>query len=77
MDTDAAFDLLSPICARCNTFTRIITAENCDGRLQATIHTELTSFDGLGARFHKVGWNVIQIDNLGRFMYLFTLVAVK
>jgi hypothetical protein len=77
IDTDTAFNLLAPICTRCITFTRLITTEAEDGRLYATIETELTSFDGLGARFQKTGWNVIQIDNLGGYMYLFTLTAVK
>lgn len=77
MDTDTVHNLLDPICRRCITFTRLITTEAVDGKLYATIETELTNFDGLGGRFHKVGWNVIQIDNLGGYMYLFTLRAVK
>lgn len=71
-----AFNLLSPICSRCITFTRLITTEAGDGKLYATIESELTNFDGIGTRFQKAGWRVQQIDNLDRNMYLFTLVGV-
>ena len=77
IDTDTAFNLIAPICTRCITFTRLITTEAGDGKLYATIETELTSFDGIGARFQKAGWRVQQIDNLGGYMYLFTLVATS
>lgn len=73
---DTAFNALAPICERCNSFTRLLTVEAGDGKLYATIETELTSFDGIGARFQKSGWRVLQIDNLGGYMYLFTLTAV-
>lgn len=74
---DTAYNALAVICTRCITFTRLITTEAGDGKLYATIETELTSFDGIGARFHKAGWRVVQIDNLGGYMYLFTLTAVN
>jgi hypothetical protein len=68
--------MIENLCNRCRRPTALEAAHTANGRLYATIHTELVSFDNLSGWLREAGWRVIQIDNLGRDMFLFTMVTV-
>jgi hypothetical protein len=73
IDTYGHEQALNAVCRRCHSHTRVIHCEEYGGQLHADIRSELEDPRDLAPRFEKIGYDVVQIANMGSDHFHFTM----